>query len=469
MQKIIIKNFGAVKDAEIEIKSLLVLIGEQASGKSTIAKLIYFFKSVSDDFFNQFYKVERDYLDITADFIFPLREKFYDFFGSTFHLPDFEIVYYYDTDNYLKLTLDKQKKLHPEFSQQFLDTILTSELNQIKSLINNIEKKIQITAQAHEKIVCEQNKLTSIQELSVLINNLFSNTQNNALYIIAGRNATVSYTEMFEKYLFANILNKLEDNRKQSFKKKEQTIDESLMLKFVEHVFKNKDLLKKYGSFNGLIKTFTTDSELLGFLNLATRKINEILKGEYIIDQWGEKIKIDKNSYVYLHNASSGQQEIIRILQDIFLVIFEEQKSLRIIEEPEAHLFPVAQKQTIELLALMLNANPHNQLIITTHSPYVLTSINNLLFAHRVVEKNPNSEQKINEVIDKRYILNPNTFSAYSLGNSLISNNYCENIFNSKTGLIKQSYLDVVSEMLSGDFNLMYDIHSQKYIGKNED
>ncbi len=46
MQKIIIKNFGAIEYAEIEIKKVLVLIGEQASGKSTIAKLIYFFKSL---------------------------------------------------------------------------------------------------------------------------------------------------------------------------------------------------------------------------------------------------------------------------------------------------------------------------------------------------------------------------------------------------------------------------------------
>ena len=48
MQKIIIKNFGPVQDAEIEIKKVLVLIGEQASGKSTIAKLIYFFKGLSN-------------------------------------------------------------------------------------------------------------------------------------------------------------------------------------------------------------------------------------------------------------------------------------------------------------------------------------------------------------------------------------------------------------------------------------
>jgi dephospho-CoA kinase len=55
MQKIIINNFGAIKDAEIEVKKILVLIGEQASGKSTIAKLIYFFKSLKDDLFTQIY------------------------------------------------------------------------------------------------------------------------------------------------------------------------------------------------------------------------------------------------------------------------------------------------------------------------------------------------------------------------------------------------------------------------------
>lgn len=33
-----IKNFGPIKEAEIEVKSVLVLIGEQASGKSTVAK-----------------------------------------------------------------------------------------------------------------------------------------------------------------------------------------------------------------------------------------------------------------------------------------------------------------------------------------------------------------------------------------------------------------------------------------------
>ncbi len=56
MQKIIINNFGAIQNAEIEVNKILILIGEQASGKSTIAKLIYFFKSLRDDLFSQIYQ-----------------------------------------------------------------------------------------------------------------------------------------------------------------------------------------------------------------------------------------------------------------------------------------------------------------------------------------------------------------------------------------------------------------------------
>ena len=59
MQKIIIKNFRQISYAEIEIKDFLFLIGEQASGKSTIAKLIYFFKSLKQDYFNLLYEAKK--------------------------------------------------------------------------------------------------------------------------------------------------------------------------------------------------------------------------------------------------------------------------------------------------------------------------------------------------------------------------------------------------------------------------
>ena len=50
MQKLIVDNFKQITHAEIEVKDFLLLIGPQASGKSTIAKLIFFFK-----FLQQYY------------------------------------------------------------------------------------------------------------------------------------------------------------------------------------------------------------------------------------------------------------------------------------------------------------------------------------------------------------------------------------------------------------------------------
>ena len=42
--KLIVKNFGPLKDIEIEVRDMVTFIGAQASGKSTIAKLLSIFE-----------------------------------------------------------------------------------------------------------------------------------------------------------------------------------------------------------------------------------------------------------------------------------------------------------------------------------------------------------------------------------------------------------------------------------------
>ena len=156
MQKIVIQTFGAIQNAEIEVKKVLVLIGEQASGKSTIAKLIYFFKSLKDDLFNQIYSdTTKEYFDTPNDIFYPIREKFYDFFGSTVHLPDFNIRYYYNVegDRYLNLSLDKNKKLEPIFSSNMLTHEVKINFTNIKRLLHNTSDNIQ------EQLIQEQNKI----------------------------------------------------------------------------------------------------------------------------------------------------------------------------------------------------------------------------------------------------------------------------------------------------------------------
>ena len=238
------------------------------------------------------------------------------------------------------------------------------------------------------------------------------------------------------------------------------------MLEFIEKVELIKQIFRKFSGFDGLIN-YQANKKGIEYLRVIKNKIDLILKGEYLIGNSEEKIIFNKNERysIDLRNASSGQQECIRILQDIFLNIIYGSIILRIIEEPEAHLFPVAQKHLIELLAIMVNRNEDNQLIITTHSPYILSVFNNLLFAKRVVEKNPSAQSEVLKIIPEDSWLNAAEFSAYSLGNQSLDEEakYCESIFDSNTGLIAQNYLDTVSEMMGGEFNALYNIHARTF------
>ena len=58
MQKKYIKNNGPIKELEMELGRFSLLIGEQATGKSTIAKSVYFFRNIKTkltDYLTQIY------------------------------------------------------------------------------------------------------------------------------------------------------------------------------------------------------------------------------------------------------------------------------------------------------------------------------------------------------------------------------------------------------------------------------
>ena len=469
MQKIIIKNFGAIEYAEIEIKKVLVLIGEQASGKSTITKLIYFFKTLRDDVFKSIYqdKVASNFAQYN-NVVIPLTEKFHDFFGLPDNLPDFNIKFYYDieADRYVNLSLYPDYRDSRRLSVDFSDDFFSSSSITIGRIKQFLQERS--TANNLDQLIYEQKKSEYTDRLITELNNLFNHRQSELLFIVAGRNVTVRYSEFFEQHFFASIEKILEKNTNIKSQFKEQSIDEFLMSQFIKRVLFIKDVLGVYGSFKDITSRYQSpenDKERIKkIIHLVEKKNSEILKGEYTIDgNHEEKIILSDKESIFLRHASSGQQESVRILQDILFVILKQSKVFRIVEEPEAHLFPIAQKSLIELLALMVNQDDDNQLIITTHSPYILSVFNNLLFAQRVVDKNPSTEAEVAELIPKEFWLKAKDFSTYSLGNSSIEEEpeYCESIFNQQTGAIKQNYLDAVSEMLGGDFNALYSIYTK--------
>jgi predicted ATPase len=472
MQKIIIKNFGPVKNAEIEIKKVLILIGEQASGKSTIAKLIYFFKTLKEDILIKVFESSSlNDFDIKNDLAKLIKQKFIIFWGLS--QIDYEIVFYYSVEDnkYVKVSANENNHLDIQLSKDFLDADLIVSFNHDKSALQDLRENQQFLDTVS---ILKNNNVDSVQTVNLdpilkpkqgidnSLNHIFKNEQERFLFVIAGRNVTVGYFDLFEKYLLADRQNRIHISNKDSFEMKG---DDPLIFDFLRRVSSMKSFSRRFGSFSQFIENYVEKEEDKEQLKKVVVKTDQMLRGKYRIDNDGEKIILNNNEKIYLQNASSGQQEVIRILQDIFMVFIEKAKVLRVIEEPEAHLFPIAQKQLVELLALMVNYQSENQLIITTHSPYILSVFSNLLFASRVVEKNPAAEAEVQEIIDKDCWLNPQEFSAYSLGNQSFPEEmqYCEPIFDNKMGNIKQNYLDTVSEILGAEFSQLYSIHGKTF------
>jgi predicted ATP-dependent endonuclease of OLD family len=175
------------------------------------------------------------------------------------------------------------------------------------------------------------------------------------------------------------------------------------------------------------------------------------------------KIYVKKNKIVLKLNgkeipikfASSGQQELLWVFLTIIYLILTKKTSFVVIEEPEAHLFPATQKELVALFALLHNLTG-TELFITTHSPYILTSFNNLIYAYSVVSKSGKKE-KVSKVIDEKFWLNPDEVNAFYVDEGKI-----ENIMDDELKVIKAEVIDEISKEINREFEALLDIEMEE-------
>ena len=90
---------------------------------------------------------------------------------------------------------------------------------------------------------------------------------------------------------------------------------------------------------------------------------------------------------------------------------------------------------------------------VTTHSPYILSSLNNLIQAGDVIAEKIEKSNEIKKILgDGRYI-KYDQISVYSM-----KNGHAKSIKDKEYRLISQSALDSVSEDISRDFSKLLDI-----------
>ncbi|MEM9272432.1 MAG: AAA family ATPase, partial [Cyanobacteria bacterium P01_F01_bin.143] len=196
--------------------------------------------------------------------------------------------------------------------------------------------------------------------------------------------------------------------------------------------------------------------------------VNKIICGDYIRENGLDMIQLTYGSRqrkISLAHASSGQQESLPILIILSTLSFVDQRLCLVIEEPEAHLFPEAQKYMVELMSLIFNiTEKRNKLFITTHSPYLLTAFNHSIQAGNVLkainDKPPEEAKKLQEELFKimphNQIIDIEDIGVYTLKDGKI-----KSIIEPENNLIDTNIIDEVSELFEEEFDELLDLESK--------
>jgi hypothetical protein len=180
-----------------------------------------------------------------------------------------------------------------------------------------------------------------------------------------------------------------------------------------------------------------------------TRSISELLGGEIVRKNDQNFVVSRDGRRVPFAALSSGQQEVLPLLTTI-PYLASASRQLIYIEEPEAHLFPSAQGKLVEILATILNMNSARScFLITTHSPYVLAKFNNLVKAGALAQTAKNA---VARVVTEEAWLHADALSAYAIQDANLVN-----IVDAE-GLIGADYLDEVSTLIAQEFDALLDI-----------
>lgn len=431
MQHITIQNFGPIRYIDIDLgKELEVIIGPQASGKSTFSKTVFFCKKIRD-YFMQYLSgiIGTEYCyneELYVKFLKFIRRPFMGYFGTTKHMAPFTIKYYYEMESkrYVTISLDGDHYAKFTFSPE-----MRSRLCDMIRQVVDVSQKSRGASFAASYF----NQLSLLERMRTPVNNIFGD-EDMLVYIPAGRNLLAIIPDTFGKkvsHIQDDIDTELEIDISQ--------ID-LITQEFIQYI---RDMRASFGSrleemTQNYLKTVKGQIKNRD-VEMACDMIRQILRADYVCDKDGEKLFYDKEHWVKLMFGSSGQQEIVWALNIIFMAILKNEKTFLVFEEPESHLFPDSQEVIAELVALMIHSSK-SQVIITTHSPYMLMAVNLLLYSGKEERHNENV------VVQKELRLQPGSVGSYFLSNETGS---LKNIVGKKKGLIDALAIDGISESIN--------------------
>ncbi len=363
--RLIIKNFGPIKHIDIPIRKINVLIGDQGTGKSTVAKVLACL--------------------ISAEFLLLYKSTKFNLFEK------------YKLNNFL------EKKTYIELQQ-----------NGVKITYDNKKFDVHVNNSANSEFLKFLNNYTK------LINSIGSTDKND--FLLGFRKGLANFPNV-SCYIPSerNIITSIGNSPFTFF----NSIQISNYLLEYGEIYDNAR--KNYNQLN--ISEFG-----ITFKHINSKDYLEL-----------------NNKTILLDEAASGLQNII----PIYLILTNQKKDdvmLNIIEEPEISLFPPSQNKLVKHL-VETSLIKGFDLLLTTHSPYVLTTLNNLIYAHKIGSIRGKGA-KATKIIEKRYWLNPKDVSAYILNEK----GEAEDLMDYEINQIKAERIDEISRVINKEFDELLNI-----------
>lgn len=435
-----VADFSCLKSASFELAPVNIIIGPQGSGKSVTTKLLYFFSDILTNF-----TVAAERGDSLEEYKKHVARTFNIWFPPSAWGPDRSNINYYAGEFSARLLRRTSRgrvtdEMAVTFSGWFEDTYRKTvdlfarsaapdllELESSAQVSAALDRNYRVRDLVHRQMSRELEKDYIAQQTFIPAGRAFFTSIGR---LVAGFEQAGSLDPVTIK--FAKLFANLRDRQSRS-----QTV--RLRGAPVEYIARRNSFMTEF--FGGEVR-FEGESEF---------------------------IQTDDGRQVPFTSLSSGQQELLPMwsLMEYFneLDIMRSRpgnrsspllrRELLYIEEPEAHLFPSAQSRLMEFLIGSVGGRKNlRSLIITTHSPYIMGTLNVFLKAGQL-SKRKKRNQDINDIVPRECWLTDDDISV-----SAIEDGELVDLIDDD-GLIDATYLDSVSEHISRQFSALLQLESE--------
>jgi predicted ATPase len=442
--KIKFSNLGSIQETELDLRPLTVIIGPNNSGKTYIAYSTYglWQRARSSLSLRRDNKSEPELKPEEHDkWSLKIDHNLLDFF-----IRDIEkTAKRFGEDKYFGVQQFFQDSSRKLFSTTSFEMIISQQ--EVEDAINQLIHKdaIPLTDEISLKLTRKEDVLffeiqPKNEELSKNQTLHFTNRFITNRFISSV--AEVLFSNIFpfpaERNAFINIYKILETKRYRILKQKQR------------ESFINSTSEEKFGLPQPLIAIdirypqpvedfldFLSEIELQEIPKINSSNKNEFQKLADEIEKQlqnknktnlkptklgGKEIKVlvKKGLEIDIYNASSSIKQLAPLL--LYLRFRASKGDFLVIDEPEMNLHPESQAKLLESLAILVNLGV--RILLTTHSPYVMAHLNNLVNGnhenHEILKRQSSSLY----LQDERAFLPMDKVSAYEMkDNKLVSLN----------------------------------------------